>query len=159
VADKGLRMMDDSQSSLDGFGDDRIGALLAMAQRVAFNCYNALLDHLHLTPGQAEILNLLAQRETVAVGMLAEMYRVKPPVMTAMVDELVRLALVERRADPGDRRRSILMATEKGQQTMRELSMIRDRMQSRLTANLSEQEVVQLSTSLKKVIRSLEGNI
>ena len=149
--------MDDSQNSLDGFGDDRIGALLAMAQRVAFNCYSALLDHLHLTPGQAEILNLLSQHETVAVGTLAEIYRVKPPVMTAMVDELVRLALVERRADPRDRRPSILMATEKGEQTMHELGVIRERMQNVLTANLNEQEIIQLATSLKKVIRSLEN--
>ncbi len=150
-------MVDDSQNSLDGFGDDRIGALIAMAQRVAFNCYGALLDHLHLTPGQAEILNLLSQHKTVTVGMLAEMYRVKPPVMTSMVEELVRLELVKRRADPHDRRRNILVATEKGEQTIHELGVIRERMQHVLTANLNEQEIIQLTTSLKKVIRSLEN--
>ncbi|GAC1447115.1 MAG: hypothetical protein PVSMB5_32110 [Ktedonobacteraceae bacterium] len=148
--------MDQSHDSLDDFGDDRIGALLAMAQRVAFNCYGAMLHHLHLTPGQAEILNILSQRQTVTVGTLAEVYRVRPPVMTSMVDELVRLALVDRRVDSHDRRRSVLVATEQGLQTMHELAAIRNCMQSVLTADLSEQETAMLSTSLKKMIRSME---
>jgi DNA-binding MarR family transcriptional regulator len=136
--------------------DDKVGPLLAMAQRMSLNCYSAMLEHLHLTPAQAEILHLLSQHQMLSIGTLAEIYRVKPPVMTAMVDGLVRLTLVERRSDPHDRRRSVLAATEQGRQIMHEVALMRDRMQNVLTAALSEQETLALSTTLQKVIRSME---
>lgn len=144
-------------SDLDSFWDTRIGTLLTMAQRVAFNCYSTMLDQLKITPSEAAILSLLAQQDTVTTGALAEMYRVKPPVVTALVDELVRLELVKRCSHPDDRRRSILVATEKGRQMILEIDVIADQMQNLLTANLSEQEAVQLTLSLKKVIYSVEG--
>lgn len=141
---------------LDDSLDDKIGPLLAMVQRMSLGCYSAMLHHLHLTPAQAEILHLLSQHQMLTIGTLADVYRVRPPVMTAMVDGLVRLALVERRSDPHDRRHSVLVATEQSQQIMHEVALIRERMQNILTADLSEQETLALSTSLKKVIRSME---
>lgn len=141
---------------LDNSLDDKIGPLLAMAQRMSLNCYSAMLSHLHLTPAHAEILHLLSQYQMLTIGTLAAFYRVRPPVMTAMVDGLVRLALVERRSDPHDRRRSVLVATEQSRQIMHEVALMRERMQNVLAADLNEQETVALSTALKKVIRSME---
>lgn len=57
-----------------------------------------------LTLPQYRLLMLLTEGEHVA-NHLAELLSVSPPSVTALVDGLADRGLVERRPDPGDRRR------------------------------------------------------
>lgn len=57
-----------------------------------------------LTLPQYRLLTLLTEGEHVA-NHLAELLSVSPPSVTALVDGLVERGFVERRPDPGDRRR------------------------------------------------------
>jgi DNA-binding MarR family transcriptional regulator len=68
---------------------------------------------LDLSLPQYRVLGLLADGST-ASSVLARQLAVSPPSVTAVVDGLVGRGLVERRADPEDRRRLTLLLTREG---------------------------------------------
>ena len=72
-----------------------------------------------LTMSQLRVLIILNGDPGMTAGNLAERLSVRPSTVTEMVDRLVKQELVERRADPDDRRvvRNFLSATgERGDQ-------------------------------------------
>jgi len=87
------------------------GAARALA-RLARHVEQAL-DPLELSLPQYRVLSLLADGSS-ASSALAGRLAVSPPSVTAVVDGLVTRGLVERQADPGDRRRLTLLLTPDG---------------------------------------------
>jgi len=71
------------------------------------------LAPLDLSLPQYRVLALLGEGST-ASSVLARRLAVSPPSVTAVVDGLVARGLVERRADPEDRRRLTLLLTRDG---------------------------------------------
>jgi len=65
-----------------------------------------------LTPLQAKAL--LAAEEPVPMRRIADHLHAEPSNVTAIIDRLESRGLVERRADPGDRRVKLVAATEAG---------------------------------------------
>ncbi len=72
---------------------------------------------LDLSLPQYRVLGLLADGST-ASSVLARQLAVSPPSVTAVVDGLVGRGLVERRADPQDRRRLTLLLTRDGKRLL-----------------------------------------
>lgn len=67
-----------------------------------------------LTPTQAMALRLL--KEPLPMGRLAELLHCERSNVTLVVDRLAERGVLERRADPGDRRVRHLVLTEEGWQ-------------------------------------------
>ncbi len=135
----------------------RLGFLLALTQRLVSQHYGALLAPLSITPTQIEVLNLLAHIPNVAVGEVAARYRVAPPVMTNMVEDLVRMGAVERHADGQDRRRSLLVVTVAGQRLLEQGGVIREQALRDMTSRLSSGAVDQLEQYLVQIINALDA--
>jgi long-chain acyl-CoA synthetase len=75
------------------------------------------LAPLDLSLPQYRVLALLADGST-ASSVLARKLAVSPPSVTAVVDGLVARGLVERLADPEDRRRLTLLLTREGKRIL-----------------------------------------
>src|SRR5690349_2735661 len=95
---------------------------------------------------------------TVATpAQLAEATHVTRAAMTSRLDRLVTAGLVTREVDPTDRRRVLVRPTAQGRQAWDKHifeGMERDR---QLLSALTEDELVQLNSLLRKVVRSLES--
>ncbi|MEM6784260.1 MAG: MarR family transcriptional regulator [Bacteroidota bacterium] len=89
-----------------------------------------------VTPEQYFLLYRLYERDGRAQNELADRALGDYPNMTRMVDGLERKALVERRDDPDDRRRSLVWLTPKGQATMRSLEPAIERERGRLFGDI-----------------------
>jgi DNA-binding MarR family transcriptional regulator len=90
-------------------------------------------------------------------AQLADATHVTRAAMTSRLDRLVAAGLVTREVDPTDRRRVLVRPTAKGrEQWDRHIfeGMERDR---QMMGALSHEELVQLNTLLRKVVRSLES--
>src|SRR5437588_2917954 len=72
---------------------------------------------LDLSLPQYRVLALLGEGST-ASSVLARRLAVSPPSVTAVVDGLVARGLVERQADPEDRRRLTLLLTREGAKSL-----------------------------------------
>ncbi len=88
-----------------------------------------------LTPTQVAALATLQRCGPIPVGVLAEEEQVAAPTATKIVDKLAGAGLVDRGADPRDRRVSLVTVTDAG---ARLLTDLRARKTAWLTTRLAE---------------------
>ncbi|KUJ66341.1 MarR family transcriptional regulator [Streptomyces albus subsp. albus] len=93
-----------------------IGAVVARYHQV----YEEAAAGHALTGAQARVLGLLA-REPIPMRRVAELLRCEPSNVTGIVDRLESRGLVERRADPADRRVKLAATTARGSETAHRL--------------------------------------
>jgi DNA-binding MarR family transcriptional regulator len=67
-----------------------------------------------ITPSQMAVLATLNNRGPRTIGQIAELEQVKPPSASKIVAALERTGLVEREADPDDRRCTVIAVTPSG---------------------------------------------
>lgn len=70
--------------------------------------------HGDITPSQLAVLGTVINHQPLTNGQIAEHEHVRPPTSSKIVDALERAGLVERRADPADRRCVQITATAAG---------------------------------------------
>ena len=76
---------------------------------------------------------------------------VDPSDLVAVLTELERRGLVQRSADPSNRRRNIVSITPAGSKQLRALDEVLDQIQERVLAPLSQNERRQLTKLLRKL--------
>src|SRR3546814_16320676 len=72
--------------------------------RLFRRAFNARTRDSGITALQWRLITYLKRHEGIRQGPLAELIEVEPITLSRMVDRLVEAGLVERRADPADRR-------------------------------------------------------
>ncbi|NUS41096.1 MAG: MarR family transcriptional regulator [Terrabacter sp.] len=97
---------------------------MALARRVRRAHVEALADW-GVTPGQARALRVLAGAEGMRPSALAEALRIAPRSATEVVDALEDRGWVRREPDPTDRRATLLVPTDAGQQLVAQIDDVR----------------------------------
>lgn len=92
---------------------DDLSFLLARANSLALAAANAALAEHGLKARSYSVL-ALATDSSPSQRELAEFLRLDPSQVVALVDDLERRQLVERRSDPTDRRANVVIATAAG---------------------------------------------
>jgi DNA-binding MarR family transcriptional regulator len=127
---------------------DLSGKLFQVGDRMKQD-FAAVAASLGLTPLQARTLLGLAQPQPMR--SLAEVMLCDASNVTGLADRLERLGLVERVADPSDRRVKLLSLTDRGRQVRRDLDA-RVGAGSTVTARLTKAERTQLESLLDKLL-------
>jgi DNA-binding MarR family transcriptional regulator len=103
------------------------------------------LAPLGLTFAQSRVLRILTRSdEPMRMGDLAARFEVAPRSTTSMIDSLETLGLVERRADPTDRRSVLVGLTPEGLALMERLGKLRQDSAEALFDRLSQTQKEQL---------------
>jgi DNA-binding MarR family transcriptional regulator len=105
----------------------------------------------NITPHHFEIMILLKEEGTLHVAEIGERLQIAKAQMTQLIDRLVNFNMVERKMDIADRRTINITLTEQGRRFLEErrnniMSAIRETL-SRLT----DEELEDLSDSLRKL--------
>jgi DNA-binding MarR family transcriptional regulator len=107
---------------------------------------------------QAAVLGRLDREGTKSIGDLAIAERVRPQSMTQTISDLEADGLIERHADPGDGRRSLVELTGQGRETLQADRRQREGWLARTIAeDLSQQEQRVLAQALE-LLRRLSGD-
>ncbi|MFA7601620.1 MAG: MarR family transcriptional regulator [Novosphingobium sp.] len=101
--------------------DENIGAMLAQVSRLLRRSFDARARGIGVTRPQWQVLSLLSFHAGINQGGLAELLEVEPITLGRMIDRLQDAQLVERRADPADRRAWRLFLTDTGQTLLDQL--------------------------------------
>ncbi len=83
---------------------DSLGALLVDITRMMRRAFQQNMEGSGLTLAQARVLVYVSRREGLRQIELAELLEVQPITLARLIDQLAQAGLVERRADPQDRR-------------------------------------------------------
>lgn len=108
-----------------------------------------------LTASQSSVMSTLVDRGPLRMGELAALEGVQLPSATSVVNGLVKLDLVERRADPADRRAVVIDLTRKGRAQVDQLVERRNQSFALLLERLPEQDRKLLRDALPAVVRLL----
>src|SRR5258707_13304442 len=108
--------MSDSESSSPG--PRGVGFRLAQIGAHAASKFGERLEALKLTPPQAGILGVLGRESGLSQQALADLLGMFPSRLVAILDDMQRAGLVERRPHPSDRRVSALYLTADGKKAI-----------------------------------------
>jgi MarR family transcriptional regulator, organic hydroperoxide resistance regulator len=104
----------------DGLLDEAILAYRAMMKTIARATVPLWAD-LELSIAQTRALFAIHSQSPMTVGQVAECLDIGGPTASHLIDRVVQAGLVERLADPADRRRTILRLTPQGEELVSRL--------------------------------------
>jgi DNA-binding MarR family transcriptional regulator len=113
-----------------------LGDLLMRAARTLRRRWRDILAPWDLSPHHARALGVVVGRDGVRLTDLAEALHIAPRSATEVADGLQERGLVERTADPGDRRAVILRPTDEGRRIRAEIDAARTADSAELFARL-----------------------
>jgi DNA-binding MarR family transcriptional regulator len=96
----------------------RLGYLLKHAQLRYFELQATALEPYGITGRQCAVLIAIDDQEPRSQQEVAERLGVDRTTMVGLIDELEAKSLVDRRPDPGDRRKNVVALTATGRETL-----------------------------------------
>lgn len=108
-----------------------------------------------LTPGEARILVSAAREGVVRQAFLAERMGVEAMTLSTYLDRLEGRGLVERVADPADRRAKLVHLTEAAEPVLEEIARIGTELRSDISASLPPMLIDEIKDGLKQVRQNL----
>lgn len=138
---------------------ETIGFLLNDTARLFRRSFNARMKGSGITALQWRLITYLKRHEGIRQGPLAELIEVEPITLSRMVDRLVEAELVERRADPSDRRAWLLHLTPRTGALLDGMRTTADALTEEATEGLSAAEVDQLAGLVERVRSNLSRRI
>ena len=127
------------------------GFLLGYLGEKSRRNFIALLEPHGFHPREFGLMTVMAKRPGLTQQELAQLARVDPSSMVALLDDLERRGIAERRVDAQDRRRRAVYLTDKGQEQMRVLQREARKAAKSFLGPLSDDERDQLNTLLRKL--------
>lgn len=118
----------------------------------------AHLAQYNLTLPQFDVLAQLAREEGITQQTLADRLLVTKGNVCGLMDRMMEQELVERRADPEDRRAYMLHLTPKGKQLIETVLPAHSRIIADLVGKLAPEKQKQLLDLLRELDRALEDD-
>jgi DNA-binding MarR family transcriptional regulator len=118
--------------------------------------FQEMLGPLELEPGEFALLRAVAASDGEAQNALAERLHISPSWMVAIVDDLERRELLERRPHERDRRVRNLHLTAAGKKLLKQAERRAQQFDGEVTESLSEAELEQLLALLQRVAAGLD---
>ncbi|MGH6785363.1 MAG: MarR family winged helix-turn-helix transcriptional regulator [Novosphingobium sp.] len=135
--------------------EENLGAKLADTSRLIRRAFDARARGIGVTRPQWQVLTVLRRHEGINQGGLAERLEVEPITVCRMVDRLQDSGLVERRADPADRRSWRLFLTAKAEALLQQLRPLAEEMLAEALEGVSEPDRDRLAETLDRIRQNL----
>lgn len=131
---------------------DAPGHLIRRAQQLAVAIFMEETSGFDVTPVQFAILSALIDAPGEDQVTLAGRVAFDPATFGSVIGRLEAKGLVQRQADPGDRRRKLLWTTVEGAAVARQMKPAVEKAQQRIVAPLNSEEQAQFTALLGKLI-------
>ncbi|MFZ5511641.1 MAG: MarR family winged helix-turn-helix transcriptional regulator [Pseudomonadota bacterium] len=130
---------------------DSLGFLLADASRLMRRAFQARLEGSSLTYAQARALVYLSRHEGIRQIELADLLEVQPITLARLIDQLAGSGLVERRADPADRRAYQLFLTPAAAPHLAAIERVAGAVRTQALRGLDARQAAQVLAALRKI--------
>jgi MarR family transcriptional regulator for hemolysin len=130
--------------------------IVGHAYRTFARIVDAQLRGLGFAMGQLPVLIVLKQGKPLPQAELARIARVEQSSMAQLLNRMERDGLVERVADPADRRSRLIMLTERATRRMHKGKAIMDATVKIALQGLSDADIKQLDQLMRRINENLE---
>jgi DNA-binding MarR family transcriptional regulator len=128
-----------------------IGFLLAKAYQRACALYKEKFGRYNLTPQQFGLLRFLWEEDGLTQVELSNRSQIDRTTIGGLIDRLEQSGLLMRLPHPEDRRAYRISLTESGKILEKELAPLAEELYKAITAPLSPEEIISLTTILQKL--------
>ncbi len=135
----------------DSVGDESLSEAFWDVARRLREMSQETLAPWDITPAHLRALRMLKRHGTVRLSVLSDHLHIAPRSTTEVVDALEARGLVRRRADPGDRRATLVEVTEQGTGVLDAIRAARGTEAERVFGQLSETDRADLARILRKL--------
>ena len=135
------------------------GYLISRIKQSGARIFDRMLDESGIDEfngAQGRILYVLWQSDAISISSLSSQTSLANTTLTSMLDRMESGGLIERRADPNDRRSRLIVLTDKARALRGEYERISQQMNKRYYAGFAEEEIVQFEAYLQRVLNNLE---
>lgn len=137
---------------------DSIGFLIADVARGMRRRFDERARAIGVTRPQWRVLVTLARKEGIQQAALAERLEVEPITLCRMIDRLTEADLVERRADPADRRAWNIYLTDRARPLLDRLHGVADDVFATALEGVGDAEQVALIATLERIRGNLSAS-
>ena len=134
------------------------GHLIRRAQQIAVSIFAEQLTDADITPVQFAILNALLDSPGIDQVSLAKRVAFDPATSGSVIGRLEAKAWVERKADPNDRRRKLLVVTAAGVQALGQVQKDVARIQEKILSPLTSSEQSQFVHLLSRLVQGHQAD-
>lgn len=138
---------------------DSLAILVTDSARLLRRRFDVRARSIGVSRPQWQVLFVLSRSEGINQAGLAEALDVETITVGRMVDRLADAGLVERRADPADRRAWRLHLTDRAHPILAELRIVADQVMAEAMASIAEAEQQALATTLAQVRANLAPRV
>jgi DNA-binding MarR family transcriptional regulator len=131
---------------------DHLGYLLKHVQLRFSGLAAAALAPTGVSGREAAVLRAADSPQPLAQGEIARRMGIDRTTMVALIDDLQERGLVQRRQDPGDRRRNVVELTDAGQDITRRAAQAGEQAERAFLSPLSADEAQQLKKALRALL-------
>jgi len=131
--------------------EERVGLVLMHLGRDIDARLRKQLSTAGLTPRHGFTLSHLCDHGPTSQQSLLDVLDVDPSVLVAILNDLEKAGLAERKRDPEDRRRHIVVMSDKGREALSGMHGAIDTIEREMLADLSPADAKQLQALLLKV--------
>ena len=132
-------------------GTESLGFLVSDVARLMRRAFERSLEGSALTLAQARALVHIARNQDIRQVELAELLEVQPMTLARLIDRLAAAGLVERRADPDDRRAYRIHLTPAAAPQLAAIEQVAGVVRRQAAHGLEKHEVATLLEALRKM--------
>ena len=126
-----------------------INFLLSTAQHNVFQYLSVKLSSLGITPSQYSVLSCLWGRSHATPKQLAEILGIETSTVSGLLDRLQKNGLIDRIVNSEDRREVQVIATQKGRDLEKPVTVIIDDMNKEVLKTFTQDEIDKLKVQFK----------
>lgn len=138
---------------------ENIGFLMNDTARLFRRAFNTRARESGMTALQWRLLIYLRRNQGIRQGPLADLIEVEPITLSRMLDRLTQAGLVERRADPADRRAWQLFLPRQAEERLEDFRESALDLVDEATEGMSVAEVEQLTLLVEKMRANLSRRL
>jgi DNA-binding MarR family transcriptional regulator len=131
---------------------NRLGYLLKHAQMRLADLTGSALAPLGVNGRECAVLIAIDDHVPISQQEVARRLEVDRTTMVALIDELERKGLAQRRQDPDDRRKNVVELPDMGHDTLRRAVLAGDRAERRFLGSLSDAETARFKETLRSIV-------
>ena len=144
--------MDRVDPELLNFVDDYLPALLAQASQLLSGEFHEVVVANGFSVAEWRVLSTLASNEPLSIGRIAQITTMKQPTVTRLLDRMVAKGYIERMAQDGDRRITLILLTPRGSEVAAKLMPLAREHEQRVLEPFGLKRSEALKTTLRKII-------
>lgn len=131
--------------------ENNLGFLLADTARLLRRAFQQQMHDSSLTLAQARALIYVSRNEGVRQVELADALEIQPITLARLLDQLTKQGLIERRADPSDRRAYLIYLTNAASPHLNEIKQVGSKIKQFALQGMDDEQALQFMLSLNTI--------